>query len=405
MQRLFSITRVKKINLYKSKLNIITTIILMLILCKLEFVYAQMPDISAHSAIVIDADTSRILYEKNPYEILPMASTTKIMTAILALENGNPDDIVTVSDNAVGIEGSSISLQPGEKQRVEDLVYGIMLSSGNDAAVAIAEHISGSVEEFCAMMNKKAVELGAADTNFETPNGLDAEEHHSTAYDMALITRYALGIDGFKELIATKSISIESNKCTYSIVNKNRLLSEYEGAIGVKTGFTGKAGHCFVGAAESDGMTLISVVLGSGWGTAGRQRKWIDTKNMLNYGFQKYDYFDICIKGDYIDTIPVNNSYGESIRVCTANDIKLPLSQAEREALYAEVKLPDKLDAPVKEGDEVGRILFKIDSDMVIAQSPLLACSTVNKKNVKTTMKMLLKYWINPMKSSILKNN
>lgn len=363
------------------------------------------PDVKALGAVLIDAESGRVLWEKNGYEPLANASTTKIMTCALALESGMLDDTVIVSANASCQPKVRMGLSNGEEIKLNDLLYALMLQSSNDAAVAIAEHIGGSVEEFCAMMNKKAVELGAADTNFETPNGLDAEEHHSTAYDMALITRYALGIDGFKELIATKSISIESNKCTYSIVNKNRLLSEYEGAIGVKTGFTGKAGHCFVGAAESDGMTLISVVLGSGWGTAGRQRKWIDTKNMLNYGFQKYDYFDICIKGDYIDTIPVNNSYGESIRVCTANDIKLPLSQAEREALYAEVKLPDKLDAPVKEGDEVGRILFKIDSDMVIAQSPLLACSTVNKKNVKTTMKMLLKYWINPMKSSILKNN
>ena len=363
------------------------------------------PDVKALGAVLIDGESGRVLWERNGYEPLANASTTKIMTCALALESGMLDDTVIVSENAASQPKVRMGLSKGEEIKLKDLLYALMLQSSNDAAVAIAEHIGGNVEGFCEMMNQKAVELGAADTNFETPNGLDTQEHHSTAYDMALITKYALGIEGFKELIATKNISIESNKCTYSIVSKNRLLSEYEGAIGVKTGFTGKAGHCFVGAAQRDGMTLISVVLGSGWGTAGRQRKWTDTKNMLNYGFQNYDNIDICVKGDYIDTIPVNNSYGESIRVCTADNIRLPLSQSEREALYAEVKLPENIEAPVKEGDEVGRILFKIDSDTVIAQSPLLSCSTVNKKDVKTTAKMLLKYWINPMKSSILKNN
>lgn len=363
------------------------------------------PDVKALGAVLIDAQSGRVLWEQNGYEPLANASTTKIMTCVLALESGMLDDTVTVSANAASQPKVRMGLSAGEQIKLKDLLYALMLQSSNDAAVAIAEHIGGSVEAFCGMMNKKAAELGAKDTNFETPNGLDGENHHSTAYDMAMITKYALGVEGFKDIIGTKQISINSDKCTYSIVNKNRLLNEYDGAIGVKTGFTGKAGNCFVGAAERNGMTLISVVLGSGWGTVGKNRKWIDTKNILNYGFQNYLYYDVCVKKDYVDTIPVNNSYGESVRVCTAEDIRLPLNQSEREALYAELKLPENIDAPVKEGEEVGRIIFKTDSDTVIAESPLLACSTVNSKDVKTTAKMLIKYWINPMKSGILKNN
>ncbi|MEA4973296.1 MAG: D-alanyl-D-alanine carboxypeptidase family protein [Candidatus Metalachnospira sp.] len=363
------------------------------------------PDVKALGAVLIDAESGRVLWEKNANEPLANASTTKIMTCALALESGMLDDKVTVSANASSQPKVRMGLSSGEEIKLKDLLYALMLQSSNDAAVAVAEHIGGSVEAFCEMMNKKSAELGAANTNFETPNGLDGENHYSTAYDMALITRYALGVEGFRDIIGTKQISVQSNRCTYTIVNKNRLLSEYEGAIGVKTGFTGKAGNCFVGAAERDGMTLISVVLGSGWGSVGKNRKWIDTKNILNYGFQNYMYYDVCIQGDYVDTIPVKNSYGGSIRVCIADNISLPLRQSEREALYAEVKLPDKVEAPVKEGDEVGRILFKIDSDTVIAQSPLISCSAVNRKDVKTTAKMLIKYWINPMKSGILKNN
>jgi len=363
------------------------------------------PDVKALGAVLIDAESGRVLWEQNGYEPLANASTTKIMTCVLALESGMLDDNVTVSANAASQPKVRMGLSLGEQIKLKDLLYALMLQSSNDAAVAIAEHIGGSVESFCDMMNKKAAELGALDTNFETPNGLDGDNHHSTAYDMAMITKYALGVDGFKDIIGTKQISIKSDKCTYTIANKNRLLSEYDGAIGVKTGFTGKAGNCFVGAAERDGMTLISVVLGSGWGTVGKNRKWIDTKNILNYGFQNYIYYDVCVKGDYIDTIPVNNSYGESVRVSTAENIRLPLNQSEREALYVELKLPEKIEAPVKEGDEVGRIIFKIDSDTVIAESPLLASAAVNRKDVKTTAKMLIKHWINPFKSGILKDN
>ncbi len=365
----------------------------------------QAPDVKALGAVLIDGESGRILWAKNADEPLANASTTKIMTCILAIESGRLDETVTVSKNAAIQPKTRMGLSTGEQIKLRDLLYALMLQSSNDAAVAIAEHIGGTVEEFCDMMDGKAKKLGARDTNFETPNGLDSGDHHSTAYDMAVITKYALENEEFREIINTGQVTVKSDRCTYTIVNKNRLLSEYEGAVGVKTGFTGKAGNCFVGAAERNGMTLISVVLGSGWGSAGKERKWTDTKNLLNYGFENFDYYDICVGDDYIDSVAVNGSYGESVRVITSESIRLPLSTSEREALYAEVKLPKSVDAPVEAGQEMGLLLFKTDTETIVAQCPLTAENSVKKKDVRTTAGILIKYWINPQKSFILKSN
>ncbi len=389
------------------KLKITVLMILITILCpfNIKAEEIQAPDVKALGAVLIDGKSGRVLWGKNADEPLANASTTKIMTCIIALESGKRDETVCVSQNAAAQPETRMGLSEGEQIKLNDLLYALMLQSSNDAAVAVAEHISGSVEDFCVLMNEKAAELGARDTCFETPNGLDRGNHHSTAYDMAVIARDAMENEDFVKLINTRNISIESNRHTYSVRNKNRLLSEYEGALGIKTGFTGKAGNCFVGAAERDGMLLISVVLGSGWGSVGKQRKWIDTKNLLNYGFNNYEYFDICVKGEHTDILPVTSSYGRSVGVETAGDIRLPLNKAEREALYAEIELPDTVEAPVQRGDKIGRIVFKTDSDTVIAECPLVAENDVKRKDFKTTSQMLIKYWINPMKSAILKYN
>lgn len=385
--------------------KLIIPMIIISAVCPIKVMAAQIkaPDVKAMGAVLIDGKSGRVLWEKNADEAMANASTTKIMTCILAIESGKLDETVTVSKNAASQPKTRMGLSLGEQIKLKDLLYALMLESANDSAVAIAEHISGSVEDFCDLMDKKAYEIGAKDTDFETPNGLDRGDHHSTAYDMAIITSYALNNEEFRQIINMRQISVKSDKCTYSLTNKNRLLSEFSGAIGVKTGFTGKAGHCFVGAVEREGMTLISVVLGSGWGNTGKQRKWIDTKNILNYGFENYDYYDLCVEGDYIDTIPVEKSYGESVRAEVKDSITLPLSTAEREALYVEIKMPETIEAPIKTGDELGRILFKTDSETIIAQSPITAKNTVDKKDMKTTMGKLIKYWINPKISFILK--
>ena len=238
-------------------------------------VYAEQPDDAAilsaeeeeaakmlvppQSAIVMEKESGRILYEINPRQKLPMASTTKIMTAIVALEKGNPADNVTISATAEGVEGSSMYIRQGEIMSLEELLYGLMLCSGNDAAVAIAEHVGGNIEQFVQMMNQKAQEIGALDTHFDNPNGLPSDSHYSTAYDMALITAYGLKNATFAKIVSTREMTISGYGKQYvrQLVNHNKLLRMYPDCIGVKTGFTKEAGRCLVSAAKRDGMTLI----------------------------------------------------------------------------------------------------------------------------------------------------
>jgi D-alanyl-D-alanine carboxypeptidase (penicillin-binding protein 5/6) len=252
---------------------------------------AQEIEVQATAAILLDADSGRVLWEKNAYDLLPMASTTKIMTAIVALENSNLDDIVTISSLAASQPKVRMNLKRGEEIKLEHLMYALMLNSFNDAAVAIAEHVSGSVEEFCNLMTARAKEMGAYNTSFKTPSGLDADGHFSTAYDMAIIAKEALKNEEFIKIITSRNWHASSNKTNYSLINKNRLLDEVEGAYGVKTGFTGLAGHCFVGSVKRD-LNLITVVLGSGH-AGNRNQKWRDTKEILSHGFSNFENIEI----------------------------------------------------------------------------------------------------------------
>ena len=250
---------------------------------------AAEPTVAAQGAALIDGKTGRLLWGKNADAPLAMASTTKIMTAILVLEQASLTEVVTISKNAAQQPKVHMSLQEGEQWQAGALLSAMLLRSYNDAAVALAEQVSGDVPKFCAEMTKKAKEIGARDTVFGSPNGLDshltAEQHHSTAYDMALIGAYALENETFREIIAQQEIHVSDltggHPC--SVTNADRFLQEYSGALGIKTGYTNRAGHCFVGAAERDGVRLVSAVLGSGWGDAGKQKKWTDTKALPDW--------------------------------------------------------------------------------------------------------------------------
>ncbi len=229
--------------------------------------------LGSKGVILYDAYSGRILYGENIDEKLPMASTTKIMTLLVALENANLDDIVKVSKNATKAPKVKMYLSEGEEVKLENLLYGLSLESFNDCAVAVAEYVGGDVETFCNMMTAKAKELGAVNTSFKTPNGLDADGHYSTARDLAIITAYALKNEKFVEITNTISYTFKSSKREYTVNNKNRLLREYQGANGVKTGYTGLAGQCFVGAAKRGDMQLVTVVLQAGWGETGKAQK------------------------------------------------------------------------------------------------------------------------------------
>ncbi len=348
----------------------------------------------ADGAILMDYATGRVLWSKNPTKPLSNASTTKIMTAMIVLENADLSDTVIVSKNASKAPEVKLFLKENEEVKLEDLMYALMLESSNDAAVAIAEHVAGTVEEFCKMMTDKAKELGCTDTIFETPNGLDKGEHHSTALDMAIITRYALGNEEFIKITNTKERSFSSNLKSYQLNNKNKLLSTYEGGNGVKTGFTNKAGQCFVGAAKRDDMQLISVVLASGWGTSGKNQKWVDTKILLDYGFENYNYETIITKGDVAGQINVEKTKTPTIDLVYEKGLMLPLREDEKNSIEITSKYEKNYLAPVEKNINLGKATVKING-VVESEINLMTNNFAQRHDFKTKFDLILNYWLN----------
>lgn len=348
------------------------------------------PDVNALSAVLIDADTGRVLWGKNENEPMAMASTTKIMTAIITLENSNINEKVIVSKNATLAPPVKMHLQVGEELTLEQLLYALLMQSSNDAAVAIAEKVGGSVEGFAEMMNKKAKELGCKDTEFVTPNGLDKGNHHSTAYDMALIGAYAIKNSEFIRISNTREISYSSNKKSYSIVNKNQLLNSYEGAIGIKTGFTGKAGHCFVGAAKRNDITIVSVVLASGWGSAGKAHKWSDTTKILNYGFNNYKKYSII--GDNMDICLDKAKVGKTT-LEYKNSVELLMNESEKANITYKNNVPELIEAPINKGDKIGfaEIYLK---DFKVAEIDIIATESIDKHSLGNSFYKIINDWI-----------
>ena len=355
-------------------------------------VLAEEPKVNAISAVIVDGDTGRILWGKNENKPMAMASTTKIMTALVALENSDIKKETTVSKNATLASPVKMHLSVGEKMTIEQLLYAMMLQSYNDSAVAVAEAVGGSVEKFCTMMNEKAKEIGCSDTVFETPNGLDKGNHHSTAEDMSKIGVYALKNQNLMKIMNTRDYTFKSSKTTYSFVNKDRLLSEYEGAIGMKTGFTGKAGHCFVGAANRGDVTLVSVVLASGWGTAGKSRKWIDTKALLNYGFNNYKKYSI-INGSEKMNISIDKAEKEIAELKYKDSVDLLLSENEKANLKIENELPQNITAPINYGDSVG--IGKIYTGNTLLKTvKIISAENIEKIGVEYNIKKLINQWL-----------
>ncbi len=353
-------------------------------------------DINALGAVLIDFKTGRVLWEKNAHEKLAMASTTKIMTGILALEKKDLDleKEILVSKSVLSVPKVKLNLTPGEKIKLKYLLFALMLESANDAAVVIAEEISGSVDRFCNLMTDKAKEIGAFDTSFKTPNGLDRDGHFSTAYDMAIIARYAMKNDKFVELINTPSVSFSSDKKNYVVNNKNRLLKEFDGANGIKTGFTGKAGHCFVGAAKKNDMQLISVVLGSGWGAKGKEAKWSDTKKILNYGFENYFYKKIICKDCLAKKIKINRAREKNLSLIYEKDVIVPMKKTEEKNLCIKIVTPKILVAPIEKNKIYGRARVFIGSECV-AKINLLADKNIKRHDLKSVMQKIFYKWIN----------
>lgn len=331
------------------------------------------PEVSAQSAVVLTADTGTVLFEKDGHTPRPVASTTKIMTALLALEAAQErgDPLVDITQEMVAVEGSSMGLQAGDSISLTGLAAGMLLASGNDAANAAALYLDGSLESFAARMNQRAAALGMEDTHFVTPSGLDGEDaqglgHLSTAYDMALLARAALEDQAFRQLCSSPSLAVEFaepvKRVTYT--NHNKLLAQYQGCVGVKTGFTKEAGRCLVSAAERDGALLIAVTLNA-------PNDWEDHTALLDYGFSQMEPYQLA-GGDVRLTVPVVGSPVEvvSLRGSNGGEVTLPLGQGAQ--VERVVRVPKFLYAPVEAGEQVGEICWYLEGQL-LGSAPLIA--------------------------------
>jgi len=314
---------------------------------------AAAPALSAASAILVDGDTGRVLFESNAHDKRLIASITKLMTALVAVESTpNLSQTVEIEREWTLAEGSSMYLRQGEILTLETLLYGLLLSSGNDAALAVAGACAGEVETFVEWMNSRADSLGMENTHFANPNGLNHEEHYSTAYDMALLAQECLKYPVLREILSTKSATREG----HSFTNHNKLLWRYDGCIGMKTGYTEKAGRTLVSAAQRNGQTLICVTLSD-------PNDWEDHAALLDYGFETYPRQVLALQGKHFRSVKVTGSLISSVGVETSHDVYYPTGTEE--TVHAVIQLPDEVEAPVKAGTVAGSISFRIGEEEV----------------------------------------
>lgn len=349
--------------------------------------HAQVADlsISARSAALYQPETDIFLYSKNADARLPMASTTKIMTAIVALENAEIDEIVTIGEESVGVEGSSAYLRVGERLTMEELIYALLLQSANDAAVAIAYHIGGDVEGFADMMNEKALDLDLSDTNFTNPHGLDDPQHYTTAKDLAKIAAEGLKNETFRQIVSCYKKTFANDDRSRTYVNHNKLLRLYEGCIGVKTGFTKKCGRCLVGASQRDGLTFISVTLNA-------PSDWSDHKKMLDFGYDKLERIDFTSKNEHNYEIPVIDGTSDSVSVTNQEHTYIITEKGEH--IYDEhIKVLRYAIAPIEKGEILGEIIYTLDGKEV-ARVPLVAEKSVEKQKEKGFLHKILSIFI-----------
>lgn len=344
------------------------------------FVYsAEIPAISARSSVVINAETKEILYEKNSHEKLSMASTTKIMTSILALESGRLNDVVTAEN--IQAEGTSIGLENGYKLTLEALVWGMMLESGNDAAKLTANYLAGSEENFSLLMNSKAEEIGMVDTNFVTASGLDSVGHYSTAYDMALLGAYAVNNPQFSEICSSKTKRVEfiEPACVRVFSNHNRLMSMCDGVFGIKTGFTKKSGRCLVSACERNGVVLVAVTLNAG-------DDWNDHIKLYDYAYGICSDEDVYIR--LPDSVKVYGGMQDTVSVkAEENPIRISVGSKDSK-ITQKIILPQFVYAPIKDGDIAGKVQLIKDNkiiyerNIVYTQSVEAVSYTNQNKNI-----------------------
>ena len=347
-------------------------------------VTASALEVSAKAAVVICGDTGEILFSKNLDMRLPMASTTKIMTGLLLCEYNNLEREITVTDEMVRVEGSSMGLLAGDRVTLRDLLYGLMLASGNDAANTIAIAMAGNVYDFAELMNNKAREIGLKNTNFVTPSGLDDENHYTTAYDLALLTKYAMQNEEFALTVGSKSATLNYGNPPYrrTLSNHNKLLKNVEGCVGVKTGFTKKSGRCLVSAVRRDGKYVIAVTLNA-------PNDWQDHKNMLEYGLSKIIQTEISPKKNEYN-IPVINGEEENLTVKIEPFL---INSSQSEGFTCEIYLPPYVFAPIKKGEVIGRAVYKQNGE-IIAEKEISSSREIKLKKPKKKNNDILKIFL-----------
>lgn len=327
--------------------------------------------ISAKAAVVLNGDTGEILFSRNANERLPMASTTKIMTSLLLCENADLSETIVTTKEMVTVEGSSMGLQIGDTVSYHDLLYGMMLASGNDAANTTAIALSGSVNEFVKLMNNKAQEMGLKDTHFETPSGLDGNEHYTTAYELALIAKYALQNEDFARAASAKSATLCYGNPPYkrTLTNHNKLLKAYDDVIGVKTGFTKKSGRCLVSASKKDGKFVIAVTLND-------PNDWADHRALLDLGLAALQTVDITPEQTKTK-IPVQNGEKDFIEIEISSK---RFSLKETDNLKAEILVPEFVYAPINKGDKIGKVYYYVSDKLILAEN---ITSPIDIKQIK----------------------
>lgn len=364
----------------------------------------------AQAAVLMDADSGRILFEKNGQEVMAMASTTKIMTCILALEKGNPDDVVTASELAASQPKVHLGMQAGEQFRLGDLLYSLMLESHNDSAVAIAEHVGGSVEGFAKIMNAKAKELGCNETHFITPNGLDATDengiHATTAANLARIMSYCI-MDSPKSAeflsitsMPSYSFSNVTGNRQFGCSNHNSFLTMMDGAISGKTGFTGKAGYCYVGALERDGRTFVVALLACGWPN-NKNYKWKDTLKLMEYAVEHYTYRDL-EQNVELPSVVVEDGVPDSGKLFDEAYAKLEVDYGDEVAQFLlrndeqveiSIEMEGDLIASLEKGQEVGKVVYHLNDESIV-EYPIIMSKTVYKRNLPWVFNQVLQMYL-----------
>ena len=371
----------------------ILIIFMLFCLVFMNFSFASEPNVASTAAILVESSTGKILYEKNAYEKMFPASTTKVLTAILVLESCDLNEIATVSHNAIySIPNGYVNcnLQEGEKISVKDLMYALMVKSANDAAIVLAEHVGGSVENFANRMNEKAKEIGCKNTHFVNPNGIHDENHYTTAYVLYLMATYGMQNETFRNYVSTTSYTLPAtNKYPTAdriCITTNDMLrpgSKYynENVIGIKTGYTKEAQNCLIAGFRKNNVELISVVLQAGTNSEGLSERYVDMQALFDYGFQDFDFSDIVTKNDVIQTIEIENGNKDTknLDLITKDTLTSYIhNSTDLQSLAPKVELNEKLEAPIQAGDTLGKITYTVDD--VEYTTELLAKSDVVKK-------------------------